>query len=181
MPNPMNPIFISPSRSYSPMLSRLPFVEHVLCHLRRGHRRRPTCVEGEMGDDLAELVLAQAVVERPPQMTHELAFAAERNQGRAGDQAAVALGETGPLPDLAEQHPRAELDQARNDVADLLASGRRLRLSHGFLLIRCSGWIRCDRSTGLPRRASGNEPALALFRLRRGSRSSDPRSSALPR
>src|SRR5271167_1435423 len=138
---------------------RLALVEHVLRHQGRGHRRRPAGIEGEMGDDFAELFLGQAVVERPLQMADELPFAAERNQRRAGDQAAVALGETGTFPDLAEQNPFAEIDQAWNDVADLLASGRRLRMSHGFLLIRSSGWIRCDRSTGPPQRASGNEPA----------------------
>src|SRR6516162_2101394 len=115
-----------------------------------------------MGDDLAELFLSQAVVERTPQMTDELLLATERNQGSANDQAAVTLGETGTFPDLAEQNPFAEIDQAWNDVADLLASGRRLRLSHGFLLIRSSGWIRCDGSTQPPLRASGIEPAPAL-------------------
>src|SRR6516162_4967181 len=158
MPNPINPIFISPSRCCSPA-PRLPLVEHVLGHLCGGHRRRPAGVKGEMGDDLAELFLAEAVVERPPEMTDELPFATERDQGGTGDQAAVALGETGTFPDLAEQNPFAEIDQAWNDVADLLASGRRLRLSHGFLLFRSSGWIRCDRSTRLRRRASGNDPA----------------------
>src|SRR6516225_5100107 len=112
-----------------------------------------------MGDDLAELFLSQAVVERTPQMTDELFLATERNQGSANDQAAVTLGETGTLPDLAEQNPFAEIDQAWDDVADLLASGRRLRLSHGFLLFRSSGWIHCEASTRLERRASGNEPA----------------------
>src|SRR5215469_15912068 len=115
-----------------------------------------------MGDHLAELFLRQAVVERTAQMTDELLLATECNQGSANDQAAVTLGETGTLPDLAEQNPFAEINQAWNDVADLLASGRRLRLSHGFLLFRSSGWIRCEASTRLERRASGNEPRPAV-------------------
>src|SRR5215472_517329 len=159
----------------------LSLVEHLLRDEGRGHRRRPTSIKGEMGDHLAELVFAQTVVERPPQMTDELPFAAERDQGRAGDQAAVAFGKTGAFPDLAEQDPRAEIDQAGNDVADLLASRRGLRLSHGFLLFRSSGWMRREASTRLPRRARRNVTRAALLRLRRCSASFGARGFDLPR
>src|SRR5215510_15102326 len=97
------------------------FLEHILGDEGRRHRRRPAGIEGEMGDHLAEFVLGEAVVERPLQMADELLFTAERDQGRAGDQAAVSLREAWPLPNLAEQHALAEIDQPRDDVADLLA------------------------------------------------------------
>src|ERR1700746_3895239 len=97
------------------------FLEHVLGDESCSHRCRPTGVEGEMGDDFAELVFAETVVERPLQMADELFFATERDQGRAGNQAAVALGEAGAFPNLAEQNSLAEIDQPRNDIANLLA------------------------------------------------------------
>src|SRR5436190_14360990 len=107
-----------------------------------------------MSDDLAELAPGHAIVERPLQMADQLPLAAECNQGSANDQAAVALGETGTLPHLAEQHPFAEIDQTRHDVADLFTSRRGLRLSHGFPpLFGPAVAIRPDRSTGLPQRA----------------------------
>ena len=74
-----------------------------------------------MGDDFAEFVLGEAIVESPLQMADQLLFAAERDQGRAGDQTTVALRKTRTFPDFAEQHPFAEVDQARHDVANLLA------------------------------------------------------------
>src|SRR5215831_4682713 len=88
-----------------------------------------------MGDHFTELVLGEAVIERALEMADELLFAAECDQGRAGDQAAVALGESRALPDFAEQHPLAEIDQSRHDIADLLAGRRGLCLRHGFLLL----------------------------------------------
>lgn len=50
-----------------------------------------------------------------------------RNQGADGDEAAVALGQTRPFPDIAEQHIVGKVGQLRCDVAhDALC--RRLRL-----------------------------------------------------
>jgi hypothetical protein len=46
----------------------------------------------------------QPVVERALQVADQLLLAAERYQGGARDQAAVALGEAGALPYLPEQH-----------------------------------------------------------------------------
>src|SRR5262252_1635787 len=135
IPNPMNPIFISPSRDAFLPYSALPLLEYILGDERRGHRCRPAGVEGEMGDHFAELVLAETVIQRPLQVACELPFTAERDEGRAGNQAAVALGESRTLPDFAEQHPLAEIDQPRHDIADLLAGRRGLCLRHGFLLL----------------------------------------------
>src|SRR5215469_12953465 len=148
MPKPMNPIFIPPSVViFTPL--PLPLVEHLLGHLCPGHRRRPAGIEGEMGDDLAEFVLGQAVIERPVQMPNKLSFAAERDQGCAGDQAAVTLGKAGPLPDLAKEDPFTEVDQPGNDIADLITSRRRLRSSHGFPPCLIAQSKPYDRSTGL--------------------------------
>src|SRR5262249_17994087 len=91
----------------SPIGARLPLVEHVLRHECRGHCRRPAGVESQVGDDLAELLLGQAIVERTPQVTDELLLAAERDQRRANDQAAVALREAGTSPARAQQNPFA--------------------------------------------------------------------------
>jgi hypothetical protein len=49
-----------------------------------------------------------------------LLLATERYQGGARDQAAVALGQAGTLPYLPEQHPFAEIDEGRDNVADLV-------------------------------------------------------------
>src|SRR5262245_62059452 len=94
--------------------------EHLLGDERRGHRRRPTGVEREMGNDLAQFALFEPVVERALQVADQLLLAAERYQGSARDQAAVALGEAGALPYLPEQHPLAQIDEGRDDVADLV-------------------------------------------------------------
>src|ERR1700758_1064126 len=120
---------------------RLFLLEYLLRYERGSHRRWPARIESEVSDDLAELVLGDAIVERPLQMADQLLFAAERDQGSANDQAAVALGEAGPLPNFAKQHPFAEIDQARDDVADLFASRRWLRSSHGFLLFSVLGLL----------------------------------------
>ena len=74
-----------------------------------------------MGDDLAELVLGNTVVERAVEMADQLPLAAERDQGRDDDQAAVALLQAGALPDLAEQPLLAVIDQIGDDVADRFA------------------------------------------------------------
>src|SRR5215831_10522724 len=102
-----------------------------------------------MGDDFAEFVPGEAVVERSLQMADQLLFAAEGDQCRTGDQAAVTLRQTRPFPDFAEQHPFAEVDQPRDDIADLLAGRRRLRLRHGFLL--CDEAYHREPSTGVSR------------------------------
>ena len=87
-----------------------------------------------MSDDLAELVLGQAVVERPLQVTHQLLFAAEGDLCCTSVQATIALRETRAFPDFAEQYSFTEVDETRNDITDLLAGRRWLRLRHGFLL-----------------------------------------------
>src|SRR5262245_17276054 len=109
--------FMAPSALGEPSLA--PF-EHLLGDERRSHRRRPAGVEREMGNDLAQFALFEPVVERALQVADQLLLAAERYQGSARDQAAVALGEAGALPYLPEQHPLAQIDEGRDDVADLV-------------------------------------------------------------
>src|SRR5437763_1468174 len=97
--------------------ARLPRREDVLGDLRRGHRRRPAGVESEMRDDLADLLLGDAVVQRSVEMAGQLPIAAERDQSRDDDQAAVALLQARSLPDFAEQPLLAVIDQVGNDIA----------------------------------------------------------------
>src|SRR6516162_4393992 len=110
-------ILLAPSALGEPSLAAF---EHLLGDECRGHRRRPAGVEREMGNDLAQFASFEPVVERALQVTDQLLLAAERYQGGARDQAAVALGEAGALPYLPEQHPLAEIDEGRDDVADLV-------------------------------------------------------------
>jgi hypothetical protein len=110
-------IVMAPSALGEPSLGAF---EHLLGDERRGHRRRPTGVEREMGNDFAQFALFEPVVERALQVADQLLLAAERYQGGARDQAAVALGQAGTLPYLPEQHPFAEIDEGRDDVADLV-------------------------------------------------------------
>src|SRR5271165_4982020 len=65
----------------------------------------------ELITHLDDLVLGHAVVQRPLQVTRQLLGAIGRHQCRDGDQAAVTLGQAGPLPDIAEQHLFGEVDQ----------------------------------------------------------------------
>src|SRR5438045_9077932 len=113
--------------------ARLPRREDILGDLRRGHRRRPAGVESEMRNDLADLLLGDAVVERSVEMAGQLPLAAERDQGRDDNQAAIALLQARSLPDLAEQPLLAVIDQAGNDIAHGFPSCICLRLCHDFV------------------------------------------------
>src|SRR4051812_13331190 len=80
------------------------FVEHVLGDEGGSHRGWPAGVEREMRDDLAQLGLRHTVVDRAFEMAGELLLAAERDQCGDDDQAAVALRQARPFPDITEQH-----------------------------------------------------------------------------
>src|SRR4051794_16410651 len=108
-------------------------LEHVLGDEGGGHRGRPAGVECEMRDDLAQLGFCHTVVDRAFEMAGELLLAAERDQGGDDDQAAVALRQARPLPDIAEQHRLGIADQVRNDIADGVARRGGLGLGHGVL------------------------------------------------
>src|SRR5258708_17802996 len=58
-------------------------------------------------DQLDDLLARHAVVERAPDVAADLVGPVERNKRGDGDEAPVALGKPGPLPDVAE-HDRSE-------------------------------------------------------------------------
>src|SRR5690242_15763515 len=83
-----------------------------------GHGHRPAAVEGEVGDQLDELFVCDAVVPRVVQVERQLFGAVECDERRHGGDAALARSETGACPDVAEQHLVGELGQLRSQVAD---------------------------------------------------------------
>src|SRR3954470_16761391 len=109
------------------------FLEHVLGDEGGGHRGRPAGIEGEMGDDLAQLGLRYPIIQRAFEVADELLLAAERDQRGDDNQAAVALRQARPLPDIAEQHRLGVVDQGRHDISDGIARRGGLRLGHGVL------------------------------------------------
>src|ERR1041384_1593510 len=133
VPSPIKPTFMPLSRigvalprirgrgPFATTVSRLPLREDVLGDLRRRHCRRPAGVKGEMRDDLADLLLGDAIVERAVEMARQLPFAAEGDQRRDNDEAAVALFQARALPNFAEQPLLAVIDQVGNDIPDRLA------------------------------------------------------------
>src|SRR6185437_14091586 len=68
-----------------------------------GHSGRPAGVEGQVGEGLDEFVLGEAVGQGPAQVTGELVGPVRCGQDGDGDQAAVAGGQAGTLPDVPEQ------------------------------------------------------------------------------
>ena len=76
-----------------------------------------------MGDQLADLLGRDTVVERTLEVALELLGAVERNEGRAGDQAAVALRQLRPLPDIAVDNLLGEVDELGDGGANLVAGG----------------------------------------------------------
>src|SRR4051794_19513564 len=69
----------------------------------RGEGLRPACIEGQVRDELDELLLGDAVVLRVLQMEGQLLGVAPGQQRGDGDEAAVALRQLRALPDLAEE------------------------------------------------------------------------------
>src|SRR5256886_9341364 len=81
-----------------------------------------------MGDELDNRLAGHAVGKRALEVPGELVAPGHRGQRRHGDEAPVALRETGPFPDIAVQDALAELDELRRDLPDLAAGsgcGRR--------------------------------------------------------
>src|SRR5712671_992028 len=102
---------------------RLLRFEYFLRDQRGGHRRRPARIEGQMGDQLANLVLGDAVAEGAFEVTAQLPLAAECNKRRHGDQAAIALRQARAFPDLAVNDLLGKLDELWRDRSNLLAGG----------------------------------------------------------
>src|SRR5262245_27813033 len=78
-----------------------------------------------MGDQLADLLGRNAVIEGALEMTFELLGTVQGDEGGAGYQAAVALGELRPFPHIAEENAFGELDEFGYRGAHLVAGGRR--------------------------------------------------------
>ena len=64
-----------------------------------------------MRDKLNQFILGHAIVDGPGEMTALLFGAIERHQCGTRDEAAVALGETRPFPDVAKQDVLGEVDK----------------------------------------------------------------------
>jgi hypothetical protein len=64
-----------------------------------------------MRDQFAQFLLGEPIVERAAEMADKLFFAAERDQGRDRDQAAVALRQALALPDVAINDLLGEVDE----------------------------------------------------------------------
>src|SRR5262245_26334574 len=90
-----------------------------------------------MRNELADLVRSNAVVERPLEMALELLGAVESNQCCARDEAAIALGQSLPLPDVTEENLLGEVYELGDCRAHLFTVGRR----------RC--WFDCHGHTYL--------------------------------
>jgi hypothetical protein len=74
-------------------------------------------------DQLADLVLGHTIGERALRVTLELLRPVHRRQRGHRDQAAIALGQSGALPDIAEQNLLRQVDELRDDSADFVAGG----------------------------------------------------------
>ena len=108
---------------------------------------------------------------RAREMPVELLLAAEREQCRHRDQAAVALRQAGALPDIAVDHGVGNLGEFRHGAADGFAGRRGRRCGHGWLLL---GWS--ERQPRVSR--VGMNDRLLAGGLICGSRSSAPAASA---
>src|SRR5438105_13341425 len=104
-------------------LSWLPRVEHPARDRAGGHGSGPARVEREVRDDLADLLARDAVGQRALQVPGKLIGPVHGSERRDRDQAAVALGESGPFPDVAEEDLLAELDELGGDLSDHVAGG----------------------------------------------------------
>jgi AraC-like DNA-binding protein len=97
-------------------------------------------------DRLDQLIFADAIVQRTAKMGREFIRPIERDERRHGDQAAVALGQAGSLPNVAEEHVIGEISQLRANFIIIgpvawsvsLPSKEKQRVSN------CENRSRCD-------------------------------------
>src|SRR5438067_13402460 len=134
-------------------LSCLALGEHFLRDQRCRSGIGPAAIEREMRDGFDDLLALHAVVERAPEVAAQLVGTRERDERCHGNQAAVALRQSGALPHIAEDHLVGELTQLRKDVSDLADGGRRRRASHANLpgkwcaaTLSCSVWTPRSRN-----------------------------------
>jgi hypothetical protein len=93
-----------------------------------------------MSDDLADLLLGDAIVEGAVDVSGQLLVPVERGEHGDRDQAAVALGKAGAFPDVAEEPVvggLAELGEVAGPV------GGRARVGHRQVLLV---WVDVDNN-----------------------------------
>src|SRR3954467_3313680 len=93
--------------------------ENLLRDQRGGAGIGPAAIEREVRDQLDQLFLLHAVVERAPDMPANLVGPAERDERRDGDEAAVALDEPRALPHIAEYDFLGELTELGENIFHL--------------------------------------------------------------
>src|SRR6266704_3439497 len=97
------PLF--PSLRFCIVLSLLfSFVENALRDRKRGIRSRPARVEGQMRDNLDQLIATDAVFQSLLEVKGQLIGPVESDEARDRNQAAIARRQARPLPHLAEEH-----------------------------------------------------------------------------
>src|ERR1044071_8420859 len=96
-------------------------------------------IEGEMSDDLADLFLGDAVLDRAVEVRGELLGPIGRNQSSERHQAAVALRAPRAFPQIAVHDVMGVLHQRRNERLDAVALGGWRGFGH-WLLSLLSVW-----------------------------------------
>jgi len=88
-------------------------LEHLSGDAAGIHCGRPAGVKRHVGDQLRELILGYAVIQRTPKMAAKLVRAARCHEDGDRDQAAVSLRKLRPLPDIAVENIIAKLPKLR--------------------------------------------------------------------
>src|SRR4051794_33577689 len=98
-----------------------------------------------MRNHFGDLGLGHAVVEGALEVALELLGAVGGGEDGDGDQAAIALGEFGAFPDVAEQDVFGDLYHLGHGVADAVAGGGGWGLGHGVSsrLLVWGDWTPC--------------------------------------
>jgi hypothetical protein len=111
----------------------LGFGEHGLGDLDGGHGFGPASVEREVDDLLFKFGFGKAVLYGEAEVVGELFEAARRDQACEGAEAAVAPGELGPLPDVAEENLVGQFDElgAKSPMARWSGVGSVIVVSFG--------------------------------------------------
>src|SRR5215204_2031159 len=102
------------------------FLEDFLRDPDGKHRPRPPGVEGQVGDDLDEIGLREAVLPGPVQVARELLRVSAGGERGDGDKAAIARRELLARPHVPEQDVVCELHELGREVTDHFLSGGRL-------------------------------------------------------
>src|SRR3954471_15231942 len=103
-----------------------------------GHGLGPAGVEGQVGDGLDELGLGHAVVAGAAEVEAQLVGVTACHQHGDSDEAAVAGGELGAVPDVLEQDVVGDLGELGGEVADRAASSTDLAGLPGHGVRSCS-------------------------------------------